>query len=152
MALVTVEDVAGRIDWEMDEYERSIAQNAIDDLEAEARYYGLSTWTEPTNTPDIVCRTIAKAAARHLKNHMGLTTSRAGDETQGWSDRDANEMRDATFTDAEIRLLRSLAGGYSNFGSIEATAWRSTYQQFDYGVPVAGGGKPFPWPREGDRL
>lgn len=140
-ALVSVEELAARLPFVMDEDETREAEGALEDLSDDARSYGRATWLNPTSAPRQVRNLVLRAAARHMKNYDGFTTSRAGDESVGWTDR-GEQAGSAYFTAAEIKLLRGLSGR-GGFASVPLSTWQNTAGSVGY-VPVAGGGDPFP--------
>ncbi|MFE2988626.1 hypothetical protein [Streptomyces sp. NPDC059262] len=102
-----LDELRGRLDWELDEDELRIATGALDDASDLAATYGRD-WPEES-TPRLVRTLVLKSAARYMRNPNGYIQSRAGDETLAWSDigRDAGTVY---FTRDEIRLLEELAG------------------------------------------
>jgi hypothetical protein len=143
-ALATLEELTSRLDWTLDEQEQSMAEGALDDASALVRHYGLG-W-EPENVPP-VAKTIALAAARRfVVNNMGVTVSRAGDETLGW-DGVGDKAGSVYLTDEEKSMLGSLARG-TGFGTIPVSSWgtriRDRREPGGY-VATEGGRKPFPW-------
>lgn len=140
-ALVTVEELAARLPFVMDEDEKREAVGALEDLSDDARSYGRATWTTPATAPRQVKNMIRRAAGRHMKNYDGFTTSRAGDESVGWTDR-GEQSGSAYFTAAEIKMLRGLSGR-GGFTSVPLSGYQDTRGAVGY-VPAAGGGDPFP--------
>lgn len=105
-ALASVEDVQGRLPFEMSEDEEREAEGAITDLSDDARFYGSSLWS-PASCPRVVKNMVAKAAARHMKNYEGFVSSRAGDEAVAWTDR-GEGSGSAEFTKREQNILRQM--------------------------------------------
>lgn len=161
--LATLEELKGRLDWELDPLEETVATSALEDLSDDARYYGQDTWLTTETAPRVVCSLVLRAAARHMQNPNGYTQSRAGDETLTWRD-NGPEAGSAHFTDREIKQLREM-NGTSSLVSVPVTAWGSVprlnryipkargsnmpgWRNGAYGdagyVPVDGNGDPFP--------
>lgn len=106
-ALITIEELADVLEWEMDEGEMRLARGVIEELSDEARRVGNLAWLGPYCTPDPVRRIVRAAARRHMRNPDGYVQSRAGDETVVWSDKTRPV---AEFTEAETAAIRSYAG------------------------------------------
>lgn len=142
--LVTLDDLAARLVFDMDADEQREAEGALEDLTFDAQAYGSAAWTTPENTPQAVKNLILRAAARHMKNYEGYTMSRAGDETTQWTDR-GESAGTATFTDDEKKMLARMGGNLPGFGSIGVTAWGASDRSRVGFVPVSyPGGKTFP--------
>ncbi len=139
--LATIEELAARLPFVMDEDEEREAMGALEDLSDDARHYGKSSWTEPATTPPQVSRLVLKAAARHMKNPDGYTQSRAGDETLAWDEK-GEEAGAAYFIPREIDQLRRLAGITKIF-SVPMVAWGTKCRHREGLVPTEGG-SPFP--------
>ncbi|MFC0622821.1 hypothetical protein [Kribbella deserti] len=120
--LVTITELAARLPFELDADETREAEGAIADLSDDARLYGKPGWLSPAVTPVPVKNLILKAAGRHMKNHDGYTTSRAGDETVAWTDR-GHDAGSAYFTDRELKALRAMANHTAGLYSVEIIAW-----------------------------
>lgn len=141
-ALASVEDVQGRLPFEMSEEEEREAEGAITDLSDDARHYGSPLWS-PTSCPRQVKNLVVKAAARHMKNYEGYVSSRAGDEAVAWSDR-GEGAGSAEFTRREQKLLREM-GTRPNLTSAPLSPWGTRdIVCADETVP-AGNGQPFPF-------
>ncbi|MFD7738053.1 hypothetical protein [Kitasatospora sp. NPDC059800] len=141
MAYATVDELKGRLDWELDEDELRIARAALDDASDLAAEYGRD-WPAG-KAPRLVKTLVLKASARYLRNPSGYTQSRAGDETLAWSDigRDAGTVY---FTREEIRLLAELGGRKPGLSSVAVSAWGTKIR------PGTGGMVPVDY--AGDRL
>ncbi|MFJ3974885.1 hypothetical protein [Streptomyces sp. NPDC090021] len=143
MAYATLDELKGRLDWELDEDELRIAAGALDDASDLAATYGRD-WPEDT-APRLVKTLVLKSAARYMRNPNGYTQSRAGDETLAWSDigRDAGTVY---FSREEIRLLEELAGRKRGIYSAPVSAWGTKLPLCDAAghVPVDYSGDPFP--------
>ncbi|MFF4528177.1 hypothetical protein ACFY1P_02795 [Streptomyces sp. NPDC001407] len=141
MAYATLDDLKGRLDWELDADELRIAAGALEDASALAAAYGRD-WP-PDRAPQLVRTLVLKAAARYMSNPSGYTQSRAGDETLAWADlgHDAGTVH---FTAEEKRLLEGLAGTRPGLTSVIVSSWNSTIR------PTAGGLVPVDYP--GDRF
>lgn len=143
MSLVTLEELQGRLDWELDAGEKKVAQGALDDATALVLYYGSSAWTE-TSAPPVAKMIVKAAATRYLRNPDGYDQSRAGDETVGWGD--AAQRPEVYLTPGEIDILKGSTGG-GGLWSARAEAWPGIGEGSGYGVgyvPMADG-KPFPY-------
>lgn len=137
----TLIELKGRLEWTLDADEERAATGVLEDLSSWARHYGRN-WTS-VNAPILVKTLVLGAAARFMRNPDNYTTSRAGDETVGWTDRGA-EAAAQPFTDSEIIALKLLVRPVA-FGSVSMTAWGPQSQRVPDGlVPVVGGGDPFP--------
>lgn len=148
-----VEDVQGRLDFDMSEAERRVCGNALDDMSEEARYHAGQTWPYPEDAPRMVRRLVLTSVTRYMKNLDGLITSRAGDETITLPD--LGELAGAPFfTDTEIETLRAIGGkGQGGFVSAEITAYRTSRRRYKHHhstlVDTIGGGlDPFPFNEE----
>ncbi|MFF4244308.1 hypothetical protein ACFYY2_07510 [Streptomyces sp. NPDC001822] len=143
MAYATLDELKGRIDWDLDADELRIAAGALEDASDMAATYGRD-WPEET-APRLVRTLVLKSAARYMRNPSGYVQSRAGDETLQWSDigRDAGTVY---FTREEIRLLEELAGRKRGIVSAPVMAWGTKPRGPDAGgyVPVDYGGDTFP--------
>ncbi|SNS50324.1 hypothetical protein [Actinacidiphila glaucinigra] len=143
MAYATLDELKGRLDWDLDPDELRIAAGALEDASDLAVAYGRE-WPED-KVPRLVRTLVLKAAARYLRNPNGYTQSRAGDETLAWSDigRDAGTVY---YTREEIRLLEELAGRKRGIVGVPVSAWGTKPQSVDAGgyVPVDYGGDTFP--------
>ncbi|MFJ2814359.1 hypothetical protein [Streptomyces sp. NPDC087294] len=120
MPYATLDELKGRLDWELDEDELRIAVGALDDASDLAATHGRD-WPEDT-VPRLVKTLVLKSAARYMRNPNGYTQSRAGDETLAWSDigRDSGTVY---FAREEIRLLEELAGRKPGITSVAVFAW-----------------------------
>jgi hypothetical protein len=143
LSYATLEELKGRLDWELDADEERIASGALTDASDLAATHGRE-WPEAT-VPRLVKTLVLKAAARYVRNPNGYTQSRAGDETLAWSDigRDAGTVY---FTREEIRLLEELAGRKRGISSVVVSAWGTKRRPRDVGhVPVDySPASPFP--------
>ncbi|RPF45738.1 hypothetical protein EDD96_2302 [Streptomyces sp. Ag109_G2-6] len=143
MAYATLDELKGRLDWELDGDELRIAAGALEDASDLAATYGRD-WPEDT-APRLVKTLVLKSAARYMRNPNGYTQSRAGDETLAWSDigRDAGTVY---FTREEIRLLEGLAGRKRGISSVVVSAWGTKPRAAEVGrVPVDySPASPFP--------
>ncbi|MYT31745.1 MULTISPECIES: hypothetical protein [unclassified Streptomyces] len=142
MAYATLDELKGRLDWELDEDEVRIAGGALQDASDLAATYG-QDWPEDT-APRLVKTLVLKSAARYMRNPNGYTQSRAGDETLAWSDAHGRDAGSVYFTREEIRLLEELAGRRLGLTSAPITAWGTKLRPGRATVPVDYGGDPFP--------
>ncbi|MFE2104312.1 hypothetical protein ACFXAF_00300 [Kitasatospora sp. NPDC059463] len=143
MAYATLDDLKGRLDWELDEDELRIAAAALEDASDLAAEYGRD-WP-PDRVPRLVRTLVLKATSRYLRNPAGYTQSRAGDETLAWSDAHGRDAGTVYFTREEIRLLAELAGRRPTLSSVPVSAWSTRMR------PGAGGTVPVDY-AGGDRF
>jgi len=144
-SLATLDDLKNRLDWVLDAQEETVATSALEDASNLVRGYGLN-WSE-TNVPPVV-KSITLASARRLMvNIQGLTVSRAGDETLGWSD--IGEKAGAVYlTPDERQIISGIARGTQSLTSVSTYAWGTEGKRHTIGasyVPVSNGHKPFPF-------
>ncbi len=143
-ALATVEDVTKRLEDEITAQMLVMIAEKIEDASDLARYHGSEAWTALT-VPKRASRIVAMAVARYMANPSGLSQSRAADETLVWQDRPT--VAEVYFTDIEIERLERLGKPVlPKFGSIQFTAFQSKWHPYqDSLIPIAGGGKMFPY-------
>ncbi|MGZ2360733.1 hypothetical protein LRE75_29310 [Streptomyces sp. 372A] len=149
MSYATLDELTGRLDWELDEDELRISVTALEDASNLAATYGRE-WPEE-RAPRLVKTLVLKAAVRYLRNPNGYTQSRAGDETLGWSDAHGRDAGSVYFTREEIRLLEDLAGTRPGLTSVTVSAWATKLRPRPGGrvggeglVQVDYDGAPFP--------
>jgi hypothetical protein len=133
MALASLSDLTDRLEWTLSDEEERVALGALEELSEMARYYGRPSWDEVT-APRLVVNVVLAAAARFVRNPDGYHTSRAGDETLGWSDR-GHDSGTAYFNDREVKMIRSLAGA-SGIVSVPVTAWNTVNPRLGGLVPT----------------
>lgn len=142
-ALATLDELKARLDWTLDAQEESLAETALEDASTLVRGHGLE-WT-PENVPPIA-KTIALGAARRfMVNHMGVTVSRAGDETLTW-DGVGDKAGTVYLTREEKQMLAGLSRP-TGFGNLPTSAWDTVEHSLPYTagmVPVSNGHKKFP--------
>lgn len=147
--LVTVEELEGKLPFDLSVEEKREAARSLEELSDDARHYGSSKWESEALAPRQVKNLVLKAAARHMKNYEGLQTSRAGDESVTFFE----GAGDAQFTKDEKRRLSELGGNYRAtvqtvglYHSTNRPALRRGVDPKDT-VPVAdpGSAKPFPY-------
>ena len=143
--LATIEELAARLAFEMDDDDKREAEGALESLSDDARFYGKSTWIDPTVTPPQICRLVLKAANRYMKNFDGFAQSRAGDETVTWSNQDGEDAGSPHFTSREVAQLRQLAGESKLFSAPLTTGPRSSGFDERCYVPDPDGGEPIPY-------
>ena len=144
MSLVTLEELESRLEWELDDGEKRVAQGALDDATVLVLHHGQATWSE-TSAPPIAKMIVRAAATRYLRNPDAFTDSKAGDETVGWADSAARP--EVYLTPGEIDILRGTAGG-GGLWSARMQAWPGMGEGGGYAtgyLPVEDGGKPFPF-------
>jgi len=129
------------LDWTLDTLEEGVATGALEDLSADARYYG-KPWAIDA-VPDGVKSMVLRAAARFMRNVDGFIQSRAGDESVSWAE--AETLGTAEFTDDEQKRLSRLAKANAlGFGTISTFAWQTKDAPEDIWVPVQGRGIDLP--------
>jgi hypothetical protein len=140
----TLDDLKGRLDWELDDDELRIAATALEDASDLAASHGRD-WPEDS-APRLVRTLVLRSATRYMRNPHGYTQSRAGDETLAWADQ-GQDAGTVYFTREEIRLLGELAGRKPGLSSAVVSAWNSKPRSVTAGmVPVDHhGGAPFPF-------
>lgn len=140
-AFATLDDLEGRLDFDLTEAESRMAQNALEDASDMVRDYG-RTWPDPFTAPRTVRTVVLAACVRYMKNIDGYVSSKAGDETITWSDL-RSEMGAVSLNDREIKLITKLAGR-SGLASAPMVAWGTKNTAPEGYVPTEGGGKAFP--------
>ncbi|MEU5427620.1 hypothetical protein AB0H73_18725 [Streptomyces olivoreticuli] len=121
MAYATLDELKGRLDWELDEDELRIATGALEDASDLATSYGRD-WSEAT-APRLVRTLVLKAASRYMRNPHGYTQSRAGDEMLAWSEAHGRDAGTVYYTREEIRLLTEIGGRKPTLASAPVSAW-----------------------------
>jgi hypothetical protein len=146
-ALASVAEVNSRLDFDLDDIEKTAVSSALEDLSEEARFYsGESRWEDPETVPALVKTTIAKAVARWARNMNGYVMSRAGDETVGWPQAEA-EVGSPSFSARDIKLLKAIGSGRRSpgaFGTISVVAF-APRTDADISIRMADGSKPIPF-------
>lgn len=142
-ALATLDELKNRLDWTLDAQEETLAASALEDASTLVRGHGLE-WTAENVPP--LAKTIALGAARRfVVNHMGVTASRAGDETLAW-DGVGDKAGTVYLTREEKGMLAALSRP-TGFGSIPMSAWNTVERSQPHTaglVPVSSGHKKFP--------
>jgi hypothetical protein len=117
MAYATLDELKGRLDWALDDDEERIATNSLVDASALAAHYGRE-WPD-AQVPQVVKTVVLKACKRYMDNPSGYVTSRAGDETVGWSNAQGADAGTVFFTADEQELIAA-AAGKSRYGLYSA--------------------------------
>lgn len=99
-----------------------MAESALEDLSEDARFYG-KDWPVAA-VPPIIKRLILRAAVRHMRNVDGYETSRAGDETVQWSEKNGQDGT-AHFLPDEIKTIEQAAFGKPTLRSASVFAFRN---------------------------
>lgn len=162
--IATLQELEGRLDWELDDRERSIAEAALADLSDDARFFGASHWDAST-APRQVKSLILRAASRYMRNPDGYVQSRAGDETVQWSD-GGEQAGTACFTPREEKIIGEISGrspgilsvplvAYGTMGSSNRGPRYVNPYDWDTGkrmgrAPTVDSGAPVPLFMEGD--
>ena len=144
MAFATKDDVLARLEDEPTAQMLVMIEAGLEEATDLAIYYG-ANWTDD-NAPDPVRRIVARAVARWIRNPEGLQQSRAADETLAWSE--DNARGEVMFTPEEIERVRALGSPVvPSFGSARVAPdyVGSGSGAFSPYVPVAHGGRPFPF-------
>lgn len=129
--LVSLEELADRLPFQMNDDDTREAQGALDDLSNDARHYGLRLWDTPDKTPAPVRNLILRAAQRHMKNYEGYVQSRAGDEMLMWTDR-GEDAGAASFTRSEQQKLSVWAGNQRSLTTSQITSYGSGARRLKY--------------------
>jgi hypothetical protein len=143
--LATLEELKNRLDWTLDDQEETVATSALEDASSLVRAYGLN-WS-PENVPPVIKSIVLASARRLMVNVQGLTVSRAGDETLGWSDI-GDKAGSVYLTTDERQIIAGIARGSQTVTSVSTYAWGTEGRGHKIGasyVPVSYGGKPFPF-------
>lgn len=146
-ALVTLADVAGRIDWTLSPGEELIVEGAISDLSEDARYYSGQNWVTGAEAPPRILSLILRATVRFLRNVEGASQSRAGDETLMWDNRRNEKAGSPYFTEDEIAEITGTGGGGSGlaFGTLGTWSWNNGAGRKDLTIGTDPGYEPMPW-------
>lgn len=140
LQLVDTVEVQKRLRYPVsDQHFLGVIESVIDSASNRARHYGRATWNASV-CPPVVKSIVLDACNRALALEDGIVTSRAGDETDMFSD-----MRERTgtvfFTDDEIKTIREAAGRSGNFGVVTTYRHNPNPAPVYTGyVPVEGGG------------
>lgn len=154
-ALVTLDEIRGRIDWTLSPGEELMAQAAIDDLSEDARFYSGAEWALPADAPTRILSLILRAAVRFLRNPEGASQSRAGDETLMWDNRANEKAGSPYFTDDEIAEIKGGGSGTGSglaFGTLGVWAWNNGTGRRDLTVETDPGYEPMPWVSADDEI
>lgn len=138
-----LDELKDRLDWTLDADEERIARGALEDASDLARAFG-KPWQDAASAPRMVRTLVLTACTRYMRNPGGYTTSRAGDETLGFTDV-GDRAGTIYFTSDERKLLQGLAGNNSRMLTAPVTAWGPMDKKLEGFVPVEGPGKPFPF-------
>jgi hypothetical protein len=144
-SLATLDELKNRLDWVLDAQEETVATSALEDASNLVRGYGLN-WS-PTNVPPVIKSIVLASARRLMVNVQGLTVSRAGDETLGWSDL-GDKAGSVYLTTDERQIISGIARGSQSLTSVATYAWGTEGKGHRVGaayVPVSGNGSPFPF-------
>ena len=117
LSLLTVEDVSARLPYPVeDEHVEGVVREVIVDASNLARHYGRPTWTASV-VPPVVKTEVRNACVRALVLLDGVVQSRAGDESEMFTD-----LRSLTgtvfFTRDQQQTIREAAGGGGNMSSV----------------------------------
>jgi len=152
--LASVDALLERLDDDIaeDDQVQTLAARALEDASTEVRHYGLSGWTA-SNCPPMARKIALSAAKRYMDNRMGLSQSRAGDETLSWETPGAgNPERGSVYlTEREQKILARLSRG-ETFASVGGFAYsdRPAHEPETLYVPSANGGAQIPWANSED--
>lgn len=117
-AYADLHELEDRLEWDLTDEEKRVAQSALDDLSVDAAHHGRE-WTR-ANVPALVKRVVLAATTRYLRNLEGVVQSRAGDETLVYGE--DKLAGSAHFTTDEVKAIIAVAMGYNaGIGSIQMT-------------------------------
>ena len=142
--LVSVDEVKSRLPYPVsDPHVEQVVAAVIVDASNLARHYGRDGWHADV-VPPVVKTEVRNACVRSLVLLDGVVQSRAGDESEMFTD-----LRSLTgtvfFTEDQKRTIREAAGGGGNFGTV--TTYRHSLESAGpdaYFVAWGGVGRGFP--------
>lgn len=106
--LVTLEDLEVRSPFPLSSRDREVAKAAIVDASNLVRHEGNPNWN-PMNVPPVVKTVVRNSVSRFMNLIDGVTVSRAGDETEHYTD--LQEKTGTVFlTEDEKETVRRCAG------------------------------------------
>lgn len=106
--LVTLEDLEARSPFPLSSRDREVAKAAIVDASNLVRHEGNPNWN-PMNVPPVVKTVVRNSVSRFMNLIDGVTVSRAGDETEHYTD--LQEKTGTVFlTEDEKETVRRCAG------------------------------------------
>jgi hypothetical protein len=107
-SLVTLEDLEARSPFPLSSRDREVAKAAIVDASNLVRHEGNPNWN-PMNVPPVVKTVVRNSVSRFMNLLDGVTVSRAGDETEHYTD--LQEKTGTVFlTEDEKETVRRCAG------------------------------------------
>lgn len=107
-SLVTLEDLEARSPFPLSSRDREVAKVAIVDASNLVRHEGNPNWN-PMNVPPVVKTVVRNSVSRFMNLIDGVTVSRAGDETEHYTD--LQEKTGTVFlTEDEKETVRRCAG------------------------------------------
>ena len=107
-SLVTLEDLEARSPFPLSSRDREVAKAAIVDASNLVRHEGNPNWN-PMNVPPVVKTVVRNSVSRFMNLIDGVTVSRAGDETEHYTD--LQEKTGTVFlTEDEKETVRRCAG------------------------------------------
>lgn len=130
-SLITLEVLEARSPFPLSSRDREVAKAAIVDASNLVRHEGNPNWN-PMNVPPVVKTVVRNSVARFMNLIDGVTVSRAGDETEHYTD--LQERTGTVFlTEDEKETVRRCAGrGRSSMFAV------STFLYTPPNPPVAG--------------
>lgn len=137
----TLEELVDGLEWELDEGERRLAVQTLDEASDLVRAYGRN-WT-PENVPAFVKRLTLKVTARFLRNPDAYVSSRAGDETVAFQEVGAEHVG-VYLTREEQKLVKKFTRA-PGIVSVPIIAHGTVERPLARLVPVDYGGEPFPF-------
>lgn len=144
--LITVDELQSRLKYALSVDERETAAAVIWDASNLARLHGRPTWSS-TAVPPVVKTIVRNACVRYMDLSESVVQSRAGDETEAYTDL---ALRTGTvfFTPDEVKTIRQGAGLDSTLSVVR------TYTHSPEAPPSSGDGvtwRSLDWWRPGAR-
>lgn len=135
-SLVTLEDLEARSPFPLSSRDREVAKAAIVDASNLVRHEGNPNWN-PMNVPPVVKTVVRNSVSRFMNLLDGVTVSRAGDETEHYTD--LQEKTGTVFlTEDEKETVRRCAGrGRSSMFAVSTFLYTPPTQSEQSVVPEA---------------
>ena len=135
-SLVTLEDLEARSPFPLSSRDREVAKAAIVDASNLVRHEGNPNWN-PMNVPPVVKTVVRNSVSRFMNLLDGVTVSRAGDETEHYTD--LQEKTGTVFlTEDEKETVRRCAGrGRSSMFAVSTFLYTPPTQPEQSSTPEA---------------
>lgn len=135
-SLITVEELVARSPFPLSARDRGVAGAAIVDASNLVRHEGNPNW-RPENVPPVVKTVVRNSVSRFLNLMDGVTVSRAGDETEHYTD--LQEKTGTVFlTEDEKETVRRCAGrGRSSMFAVSTFLYTPPNGDVSGGVDVS---------------